>query len=420
MPFSFHHSFSSVATRLLIEKPFYGHLLSRLPRHFSDRTDSIALLPTAEGSWHLAIHPGFWQQQLDQQGEHKLGELIRHQLLHWVFGHPAKKGLYPGDSVFDLAIDLAVNQYLDYSAFVPQAAILEQLYQLFSETWAPAEYYYEALTHQLSNPIVQTILKLHEALHQQHEGWKEVIQQPLANQSIARRQLSRAIRAARSLTDGNTQEAASAQLYQRLAQTELFHQPGGLHWSQLLRRFAGRSRYLRSEHSLRRPSRRYGSFPGIQLKRSYKLWVALDVSGSISEEELQAFWQELRAIRKQGAELWVVAFDHRIQSVFEYKGQENVSISGGGGTNFQAPIDFINQHKRVDAVVFFTDGRAAMPVDLPKAPLLWLISANGTGPDQLLWKRFAGAMVKMEKEMPIGASQPAVWHNSSKTAKLWY
>ena len=321
-------------------------------------------------------------------------KLIKHQLLHLLFHHPFKACAFQHSTLFDLAADLAVNQYLNFANIVPDPKQYEQLYQLIGKTQsqeelAPLEFFYGALLNLQEHPLIMDILESHQALHRQHAHWAKLYQYSTAQQRILYQKTQLAIQATLPYLV-SSENTAHQKLSTHIVQQQSADEQSDINWRRLLRRFAGQSRYTRMEHSLRRPSRRYGTFPGIQRRRKTKLWVALDVSGSISATALKVFWKELGHIDKLDVAIEVIAFDHRIQTVFEYQSTKLPQFSGGGGTDFQQPILFINQQRRADAILFFTDGQGVIPKVLPKIPLLWLIVPDGIGRSNNRWHSFPG------------------------------
>jgi len=64
--------------------------------------------------------------------------------------------------------------------------------------------------------------------------------------------------------------------------------------------------------TLKRPSKRYGTYPGFKTKKFTKIMVAIDTSGSVDNESLCEFFSEMSHIYKAGAEIHVVECDTRI------------------------------------------------------------------------------------------------------------
>lgn len=131
-------------------------------------------------------------------------------------------------------------------------------------------------------------------------------------------------------------------------------------------------------------SRRYGFlYQGSRYDFTTRLLVAVDVSGSMGTDDLaQAFSMVNRFFRYGIESIDVVAFDTEIQGTVQSlkRARREMTVSGRGGTNFNAVIDYLDQHPDYDGVLIVTDGCAPCPRP-PKArriPLLWVFIDQGT------------------------------------------
>ncbi len=130
-----------------------------------------------------------------------------------------------------------------------------------------------------------------------------------------------------------------------------------------------------------RPSRRYG-FQSMGSKSDFttKLLVAIDVSGSVSDKDLQNFLSVTNSFFKYGIkEIDVIQFDTEIKGdvMSLKKAQKTMKIKGRGGTCFQ-PIDYICEHKSYDGLLIFTDGGASKPILKQKinTKILWVLDTE--------------------------------------------
>ena len=141
-----------------------------------------------------------------------------------------------------------------------------------------------------------------------------------------------------------------------------------------------RASVLSSKRSRTRmiPSRRYG-FQYMGSKRDFatRLLVAIDVSGSVSNRQVSQALSIINRFFKYGVEcIDVIQFDCGLQGdiLTMKKAQKSLQISGRGGTDFQAPLDFFFEN-RYDGLIMLTDGYASRP----KFPnrfhgnILWMI-----------------------------------------------
>jgi predicted metal-dependent peptidase len=147
-----------------------------------------------------------------------------------------------------------------------------------------------------------------------------------------------------------------------------------------LRLFGASSRRTRVVHTIRRVSKRYGTRPGIKIKRFQKLLVAIDTSGSIDTDALELFFSEVRGMWRNGAEITVLECDAVVQRVYPYRGEMPNVVSGGGGTDFDPVFEYINTQRKIiyDGLIYLTDGWADTPTIRPACRVLWVITPDGT------------------------------------------
>lgn len=140
-----------------------------------------------------------------------------------------------------------------------------------------------------------------------------------------------------------------------------------------------------------RPNRRYGfDAMGSQYAYNTRLLVAVDVSGSVPDEDIRKFLAVINRFFKQGIErIEVIEFDSKITTekpILLKQASNSIRVTGRGGTNFQPAIDYYYEHEEYDGLVFLTDGFAARPVvpdNKRHKPLAWILTTNGGNEDNL-------------------------------------
>ena len=152
-----------------------------------------------------------------------------------------------------------------------------------------------------------------------------------------------------------------------------------IEWKRALRLFSSSSRRTRVYHSMKRISKRYGTRPGIKIKRYQKLAVALDTSGSIKQEDFSNFFSEIHSMWKYGAEIEVLECDAEVQRKYSYSGITPKFVQGGGGTSFDPVFKKLksNRFERYDGCIYLTDGYAPEPMVKPPCKVFWCITKDG-------------------------------------------
>ena len=131
-----------------------------------------------------------------------------------------------------------------------------------------------------------------------------------------------------------------------------------------------------------RPSRRFGfEQMGSHYDFTTRLLIAIDTSGSVGSEELGRYFRIITTFFKYGIqEIDVLMFDHEVQGkpitfTEAKKNKQEFKVRGRGGTNFQAPVNYVKEHPNYDGLIIITDGYAPTPEVPPflRTKLLWVI-----------------------------------------------
>ena len=157
---------------------------------------------------------------------------------------------------------------------------------------------------------------------------------------------------------------------------------GKIDYRNVLRAF--RSSILAQKRCLTRmrPSRRFGfEQMGSRYDFVTRLLIAIDTSGSVGSEELGRYFRIITTFFKYGIqEIDVLMFDCSVQGKpikldEAKKNKQEFKVKGRGGTNFQAPIDYVKEYPNYDGLIIITDGYAETPEVPPhlSTKLLWVI-----------------------------------------------
>lgn len=101
-------SIHKTSIQLLLNEPFYGHYLLGLNKEVSSQCDTAAVVLDNANNIKLTVNPVFWQEL---SAIHKLG-LLKHELLHLVFGHLTLVKDFSNFQLFNIAADITVNQHI--------------------------------------------------------------------------------------------------------------------------------------------------------------------------------------------------------------------------------------------------------------------------------------------------------------------
>ncbi len=388
-----------VSIRILLHEPFYGHFFSGMIREPSRQIGSIGVAFASNQMVRLLVNPDHWATELTDPDQ-RYGA-IKHQVLHVVLKHVLREREFLHRQVYWIAADLVVNQYLAAHHLGPDAIVLTSFPELRLRPDQDVGYYYEELMRLVARPegageeggerLAKLLGQGHPALAE-HAHWSDFTELPKTEatliEHVIEEGIARTVQRIKQEQYGNL--PAGIRQY-----IEALMEPPQLNWRRVMRLFAGSSRRTYLKETLRRPSKRYGTTPGIKVRRQHRVLVAVDTSGSVQDEEVATFFGEIHHIWRGGAEVRVVECDTEIHSTWDYRGRPPESITGRGGTSFDAPIDYANREYRPDAVIYFTDGYAPPPSRPCRVPLLWVISREGLEPGGQPWRALPQRKVKL-------------------------
>jgi len=159
-------------------------------------------------------------------------------------------------------------------------------------------------------------------------------------------------------------------------------------WKMTLARFLRANN--KSDFTWIRPNRRFiarGMYlPSLHTPCLEEIAIAVDTSGSVSDEELEQFTGEVTSILHDTnpERIRFLQCDTEVREDTEYT-RENlplkVTYEGRGGTCFSPVINYINKkYPQVAALVYFTDLESNDFGDQPHYPVLWVSTTSEEAP----------------------------------------
>jgi len=130
-------------------------------------------------------------------------------------------------------------------------------------------------------------------------------------------------------------------------------------WRAVLRRMLHNYLAKNAIGTWRKLNRKMRDFPGREMISKPRVWVFVDVSGSISEREFEQFISEIVRIMDFVEEVRVITWNVGVceDRVIKKKSDVLVNWEKGGGTMFKPVWDeYKNKMKRQDLMVVLTDG----------------------------------------------------------------
>lgn len=298
--------------------------------------------------------------------------LVVHELLHAALEHCLRRKEREA-LIWNIAADIVVNGIIiddsDYS--LPEGAVVDQNLCNLS-----VEEVYEQLIISKGEIPSLTLVDLRESV----SDGPDVEQQRREISSYWRSALSQAAAIARSSGKGFGSHGLGA-----LREIDEFFNPS-LSWRELL-----------WQHVISTPvdysgfDRRF-VWQGIYLDdvvgEKVKVAIAIDTSGSISQNDLTQFVSELQGMFAAYPDLEGLLFysDVNLYGPYEFSRYDEIAVpTGGGGTSFVEFFNDISKHYASDSPVciYFTDGYGQFPSQMPELDIIWAISSGGIPSDQI-------------------------------------
>ena len=387
---------SAARTRLILDKPFLGALVLRLPMLAADpkwcRT-------TATDARAFYYNEGYIEGLTLDQTQF----ILAHEALHCALSHFARRE-HRAKHRWDLACDFAINPLLVKDGLKPPpgALYLDQFEGMTAEEIYPAIADMDEDTETLDQHLYDSENSsgggssgqsgaAQERAGQGDNSEAEVdpegggAPQPKPLSESEREQLSvqwqqRLAGAAQQAMRAGKLGGGLARLVDHLLQPQL-------PWRMLLAKYM--TAISRDDYNYSRPSRREGAAILPSLRSSQvDVVVVLDTSGSISADEIREFMSEVDAIKGQvRARITLHACDAELakDGPWDYEPWEEFTLprdfTGGGGTRFTPVFDWVQgRDRQPDLLVYFTDAEGEFPKQEPLYPVLWLVKGKSKIP----------------------------------------
>jgi predicted metal-dependent peptidase len=464
---------SRLGFMFVTNEPFYSHILSKLNKYVLE-TDEMSEVTEIHPMNISNVKLMFDYKKWEPLSKIQKLQRFKHEVLHFVFMHPWQDK--PENvGLFYTACDVVVNLHCEdsQSLSLKNFSNLASRYNVSIDTqngWVPC---YNSLV-DLFRAIPDQIAKKHNGdqklIDEEFTMWAEKAMkgeiydegtedlneaiaffpkdtdgdpnvsglsqliQEMKNAGATDEQIQQAIQDAlanqsdpwQSVKDGTSETAAEEMIKNTLNEAksqgtvpggleeyvELFLAPAKIDWRKELRAFTKRAGEAQITSTMTRRSKRFGTHPASKITRTQRIAIAVDTSGSMSDEEFKQAISEVRGALQGNAEVILIQADAVVDNVEIYKGKlpelARVTRCGGGGTAFDDPLLYVKTKGRldkhsefpkignVDGMVYITDGYAPAPEldSYPKCKVLWLTTQRSV--DDLRSDGFKGQILELD------------------------
>jgi predicted metal-dependent peptidase len=361
---------AAARTRLILDKPFLGALVLRLPLKPAEWCRT-----TATDARAFYYNPRWIESLSGPQVQFALAR----EALHCALGHFARRG-HRVRRKWDIACDLAINPLLVDEGLVPpvEAFVLDVYRGMAAEEIYPCIDDNDNETESMDDHLWEQ-----DNESEGGQGGQGSAPAPLTTQEKEQLQQQWQRHLAAAAQRAREAGKLSGQLA-RLTEAALAAQ---VSWRALLAQYL--SQAARDDYTWLRPSRREGDviWPSLR-SHSGDIHVAIDVSGSVTEKDLAEFLGELNALKgTTPVRITLFACDSGLAEgapwTFEPWDELRLpqQFAGGGGTSFTPVFDWIARHsQQPDTLLYFTDADGEFPKEAPNYPVLWLVKGKAPVP----------------------------------------
>jgi predicted metal-dependent peptidase len=345
---------SKAKCTLLMEQPFFGNLIVRLPNLVDES------IPTARTDGKAI----YWNPQFfDSLSDPELRGVLAHEVLHIAHGHTWR---ISGRDPFrwNVAADKAINQILKAANFeLPEGCLWPESHEVGKSA---EEIYAKLKTKNISGGAGGNGLD--------PGGCGGVFEAPAEGQRALEQEWKIAV----------TQAAMASKSVGKL--------PAGLErlvneilnpkvpWSTLLRDFIERT--ARNDYSWSVPNRRHLQrgfvLPSLVSDELPEIVLVNDTSGSRGQAEMNQFCAEASGILGQyNTTIHVLHVDTDVAGVETLTKADlplKLNPSGGGGTNFDKAFEWVKKSGIIPAaLIYLTDGYTSSWGEAPEYPVIWIM-----------------------------------------------
>jgi len=362
---------------LMLKEPFYGLFLISLNKELRSDIETACVTPD-KLNIKLCINPEFWLS-LDEKT--KLA-ILKHELLHIVFFHLDNFERFPNKRLYNIAADLEINQYIELEYKGEKWDGLEYDQNIFKDlNLLPKQgtkYYYEAIQNEIDkNPNGDLANFINGIEKDWHDLWKAMEGMNEAEKKLIQKQIDHQLTEIASEMKKKNRGLIPSELESYINDLFEITEPV-IDWKSYLRRFASISPKVFTKKTRYKPNKRFLNNPALKIKQHKHTLVAIDTSGSVSDEEVLEFFNEIHHMYKTGTQVTIIECDAIIQRIYEYNGKlENISVKGRGGTDFEPVFKYMFEHRnRFNNLIYLTDGECSVPETQIKKPILWVHSSQ--------------------------------------------
>jgi predicted metal-dependent peptidase len=364
--------------RLLSDEPFFSAISRRVNKQASRALPTAGVTVDKDTlQFKMLYNPDFFKDM----EENKVKGVLMHEFYHLIFKHvTSRKPENVPHLVWNIAGDLAINSMIGADN-LPEGCCIPGGKQFEDYPMGKtAEFYLEMMKDDEQFGDGNGGFKDLDSESgsdfgnfDDHSGWDELTDDE--RQMVEERAKDIMEKAAKEANNsgrgwGSVSSGIKKEIMERLKTR--------VDWKKVLRAFVGAAQRADKSNTMRRINRRFPYIhAGRKVNRVANIAISIDQSGSVSDSELNAFFNELNKLSEL-ATFTVIPFDTKVaeDKVYTWKKGEKRKWERVmyGGTCFNAPTDYVNKGN-FDGHIVLTDLQAPKPKS-SRCRRMWMASKS--------------------------------------------
>jgi len=348
---------------LLLKHPFFGNMATRMRM-----VDASDWCPTAATNGREFMYNKKFVEKLSEK---KLEFLFAHEICHCIFDHFGRTGSRDRQ-LSNIAQDYAVNQILVDERIGDKITEVKICYdpkyrgmaweEIYDELWEKAEKIpMDQLLAQLGDLLDEHINES-EGPGSEGDKTKDGKSKPSLTKEEAeklRQEIKEAMIQSAAAAGAGKVPAGIQRMIKDLTEPKM-------NWREVLQ--MNIQSIIRNDYSFTRPNRKSqhsgAILPGMKNDQTVDVAIAIDMSGSIGDEDAKIFLSEVKGIMEQyedySIDIW--CFDTDIYNPQRFTHDDGDALlsyepQGGGGTSFEVNWEYMKDRDLVPKkFIMFTDG----------------------------------------------------------------
>jgi len=354
---------SQAKAKLLVDKPYFGTLASKLELIVNDNIESFISNGTKLE---------YREDYLKGLEIEELEFIFANGAMHASLAHAKRQNTRSG-WLWQMATDIAINDMLVENGMkLPYGAQYRKRF---------AGMYAEEIYAQLKSDILRDDEELEYEAEDEDDVEKKDKSESENQEEILQEQLL--AEEAISLLESEFKKGEAPLSIERFFKLEY---EGKIDWRDELK--IALDKYFRDDYTLLPPSKKLlysGIYLPSSVSQTFRLVIVVDSSGSVDEVLLNTFLSEINFLMAlvSNYKIDLLVCDDKVHSHNTFYSGESLSLElkGGGGTDFRVAFEFVKEHfDDVKLLLYFSDLEGAFPEEAPVYEVKWVTQSLSSVP----------------------------------------